>query len=106
MDSPGFCAQYCTYTAMDNASKQIISMVSLDKRETERNSDIMEKEGFVRTLETLQEELTVTEVCTDAHSQIAALFSKCVYYNLFSVGFHTFGNMKLHYMHHLICDYT
>lgn len=78
MDSPGFCAQYCTYTAMDNASKQIISMVSLDKRETQRNSVIMEKEGFVRTLETLCQELDVTEVCTDAHSQIAALFSKCV----------------------------
>ena len=76
MDSPGFCAQYCTYTAMDNTLKQIISMVNLDKRETNRNSVIMEKEGFVRTLGTLCEELNVTEVCTDAHSQIAALFSK------------------------------
>ncbi|XP_062379106.1 uncharacterized protein LOC134067711 isoform X2 [Sardina pilchardus] len=76
MDSPGFCAQYCTYTAMDNSSKQIISMVSLDKRETQRNSVIMEKEGFVRTLETLRQELNVTEVCTDAHSQISALFTK------------------------------
>lgn len=46
MDSPGFCAQYCTYSAMDNAYKQIISIVSLDKRETQRNSVIMEKEGF------------------------------------------------------------
>ncbi|XP_038136201.1 uncharacterized protein LOC119780282 [Cyprinodon tularosa] len=61
---------------MDNDSKQIISMVNLDKRETNRNSVIMEKEGFVRTLETLREELNVTEVCTDAHSQIAALFNK------------------------------
>ncbi|XP_063043368.1 uncharacterized protein LOC134437766 [Engraulis encrasicolus] len=76
MDSPGFCEQYCTYTAMDNASKEIISMVNIDKRETNRNSVIMEKEGFVRTLETLGEELNVTEVCTDAHSQIAALFNK------------------------------
>ena len=70
MDSPGFCAQYCTYTAMDNSSKQIISMESLDKRETQRNSVIMEKEGFVHTLETLRQELNVTEVCTDAHSQV------------------------------------
>ena len=66
MDSPGFCAQYCTYTAMDNSSKQIISMESLDKRETQRNSVIMEKEGFVRTLETIRQELNVTEVCIDA----------------------------------------
>ncbi len=78
MDSPGFCAQYCTYTAMDNTSKQIISMISIDKRETQRNSIVMKKEGFVRTLETLRQELNVTEVCTDAHTQIAALFSKWV----------------------------
>ncbi len=78
MDSPGFCAQYCTYTAMDNTSKQIISMISIDKRETQRNSIVMKKEGFVRTLETLRQELNVTEVCADAHTQIAALFSKWV----------------------------
>lgn len=53
MDSPGFCAQYCTYTAMDNDTKQIVSMVSIEKQETQRNSVIREKEGFVRTFETL-----------------------------------------------------
>ncbi|KAF3833297.1 hypothetical protein F7725_026962 [Dissostichus mawsoni] len=57
MDSPGFCAQYCTYTAMDNDSKNIICMINIDKRETQRNSVIMEKEGFVRTIETLGQEL-------------------------------------------------
>ncbi|KAK1891967.1 Fructose-16-bisphosphatase [Dissostichus eleginoides] len=31
MDSPGFCAQYCTYIAMDNDSKRIISMINIDK---------------------------------------------------------------------------
>ncbi|KAK5909301.1 hypothetical protein CesoFtcFv8_003245 [Champsocephalus esox] len=74
MDSPGFCAQYCTYTAMD--SKNIICMINIDKRETQRHSVIMEKEGFVRTVNTLGEELHVTEMCTDAHTQISALFSK------------------------------
>lgn len=78
MDSPGYCAQYCTYTTMDNASKQIINMVNIDKRETQRNSVIMEKEGFVRTFETLQKELNISEICTDAHSQISALFSKWI----------------------------
>ena len=34
MDSPGFSAQYCTYTTMDNDSKEIISIVNIDKRET------------------------------------------------------------------------
>ncbi|KAI4820799.1 hypothetical protein KUCAC02_028766 [Chaenocephalus aceratus] len=76
VDSPGFCAQYCTYTAMDNDSKNIICMINIDKRETQRNAVIMEKEGFVRTVNTLREELHVTEMCTDAHTQISALFSK------------------------------
>lgn len=66
MDSPGFCAQYCTYTAMDNESKKIINMVNIDKRETQRNLVVMEKEGFIHTFETLCEELRVTEFCTDA----------------------------------------
>ncbi|KAI4824091.1 hypothetical protein KUCAC02_012634, partial [Chaenocephalus aceratus] len=66
MDSPGFCAQYCTYTAMDNDSKNIICMINIDKRETQRHSVIMEKEGFVQ--------LHVTEMCRN--TQISALFSK------------------------------
>ncbi|XP_037623771.1 uncharacterized protein LOC119487169 [Sebastes umbrosus] len=53
MDSPGFCAQYCTYSVMENDSKDIISMVTVDKRETARNSVIMEKEAFIRTFDTL-----------------------------------------------------
>ena len=78
MDSPGFSAQYCTYTAMDNESKKIMCTVNIDKRETMRNSVIMEKEGFVRAFETLRRELQIEEFCTDAHSQISALFSKFI----------------------------
>ncbi|XP_067304915.1 uncharacterized protein [Pseudorasbora parva] len=29
MDSPGHCAQYCTYTTMENESKEIISVVTI-----------------------------------------------------------------------------
>ncbi|XP_073711935.1 uncharacterized protein [Misgurnus anguillicaudatus] len=79
MDSPGFCAQYCTYSSMDNETKKIICMVNIDKRETQRNSVIMEKEGFIRSFETLCHELQVTEFCTDAHAQISALFNKGKY---------------------------
>lgn len=78
MDSPGFSAQHCTYTAMDNESRQIICMVNIDKRETMRNSVIMEKAGFMQAFETLREELNIEEFCTDAHSQISALFSKFI----------------------------
>ncbi|CAL8312752.1 unnamed protein product [Arctogadus glacialis] len=58
---------------MDNDSKEIISIV---KRETPKNSVIMEKEAFIRTFETLHQEIGLQEFCTDAHSQISALFMK------------------------------
>ncbi|XP_030261975.1 uncharacterized protein LOC115574526 [Sparus aurata] len=77
MDSPGFCAQYCTYSVMENDSKKIISMVTVDKRETARNSVIMEKEAFIRTFDKLRQDMAnLSEICTDAHTQIAALFSR------------------------------
>lgn len=40
---PGHCAQYCTYTAMENESQEILSIITIDKRETQRNSVIMER---------------------------------------------------------------
>lgn len=39
-------AQYCTYTTMENDSKDIVHVVTIDKRETQRNSVIMEKDDF------------------------------------------------------------
>ncbi|KAM4584545.1 uncharacterized protein PAE49_004061 isoform 2-T2 [Odontesthes bonariensis] len=75
MDSPGFCAQYCTYTAMENDTKEIVCVVNIDKRETQRKSVIMEKEGFIRSFETLCQEVKLAEVCTDTHTQISALFN-------------------------------
>lgn len=76
MDSPGFCAQYCSYSVMDNDTKKIISIVNIDKRETARNSVAMEKEGFLRTFDDLCRNVKLTEICTDANTQISALFSK------------------------------
>jgi hypothetical protein len=76
MDSPGHCAQYCTYTVMDNNTKQILSVVTVDKRETGKSSVRMEKEAFVRTLHHLDtENVKVGEVVTDAHTSIAAYLS-------------------------------
>lgn len=50
MDSPGYCAQYCSYTVMENETKKIISITTLDKRETDRKSGNMEIRGFERCL--------------------------------------------------------
>lgn len=77
MDSPGFSAAYCTYTVMENDSKEIIYMHTEEKRKRGRNSVIMEKEAFIISLDSLLNDLkNLKEVCTDAHPQISVLFSK------------------------------
>lgn len=77
MDSPGFCTQYCTYTLMENDTKEILSIVNVDKREAQRRSVIMEREGFIRSFDMIRQEVKLAEICTDAHSQISALFNPC-----------------------------
>ncbi|XP_078616485.1 uncharacterized protein LOC144884851 [Branchiostoma floridae x Branchiostoma japonicum] len=74
MDSPGHCAQYCTYTTMDNDSKEIVSVVVVDKRETGRKSGNTEKAGFQKMMAGMEAAgVQVKEICTDAHPQISAL---------------------------------
>lgn len=75
MDSPGHCAKYCTYSMMENDSKKIIAIETLDKREVGKKSTNMEKAGFQRALEDVRSSNNVTEVVTDAHLQIGALMS-------------------------------
>jgi len=53
-----------------------VHIVTVDKRETNRNSVIMEKECFIRTMDSLIQEIPVKEVVTDAHPQISALLGK------------------------------
>ena len=77
MDSPGFSAQFCSYVSIDNNTKKIVSMLTLDKRETEKKSPCLEKEGFVRSMAAMEQKgLNVVEVVTDAHMSIAAVMSK------------------------------
>ncbi|XP_071950042.1 uncharacterized protein [Antedon mediterranea] len=74
MDSPGHSAQFCTYTMMDNADKSILSIMTIDKRETEGKSTLMEKVGFQKSVSFLkQQNVNVVECVTDAHLQIGAL---------------------------------
>lgn len=76
LPSLGHCAQYCTYTTIEQESRDIVHIVTVDKRETNKNSVIMEREGFVRTMDALLQEIAVKEVVTDAHPQISALMGK------------------------------
>ncbi|XP_073669281.1 uncharacterized protein [Paramisgurnus dabryanus] len=74
-DSPGHSAQYCSYTTMELDSKEIVHVATIDKRQTNWNSNIMEKQGFIQTVDKLTQEIKVVEFCTDAHVQIAALLN-------------------------------
>lgn len=86
MDSPGHCAQYCTYTVMEDQTKKILSLKTLDKRETEKKSTNLEKAGFVKCLQEIQEKgLTVKEMVTDAHLQTGATMSKNVFWIVFCI---------------------
>lgn len=75
MSSPGGSATYCTYTVMDNDSKEILSVVNTDNMQTQQNSVILEKEAFIQTIAKLKQEIHIQEVCTDGHRQVSALFS-------------------------------
>lgn len=77
MDSPGHSAQYCTYTLMENSSKDIVASVIIDKRMTDLKSSNMELEGLRRCLQKLQDGgVVVKELVTDASTSIAAMMSK------------------------------
>lgn len=61
---------------MELDTKEIVHVATVDKRQTNWNSNVMEKEGFIQTVEKLTKEIKVVEFCTDAHVQIGALLSK------------------------------
>lgn len=62
---------------MELDTKEIIDVATIDKWQTSWNSNIMEKEAFIRTVDKLSKQIKLVEICTDAHIQIGALMSKC-----------------------------
>lgn len=72
-DSPGHCARYCVYALMEHATKVVVDMAVVDKRETGGNSVTMEKEGLRRLLEKMATVLPFSEITTDASSSIRKL---------------------------------
>ena len=77
-DSPGYCAQYLTYSLMDAETKKLLTMQFIDCRETERKSPNMEKLGFTRAMDEIMSTCKVIEVVTDGHPQIKAHMSKYI----------------------------
>ncbi|XP_074469043.1 uncharacterized protein LOC141754103 [Sebastes fasciatus] len=74
-DSPGRNAQCSSYSTMAASTKEIINVVTLDKRQTGRSSVVMEREAFMQTVEKLHSEIQLVEFCTDTHVQIGALMN-------------------------------
>jgi hypothetical protein len=76
-DSPGHCAQYCTYSFLDINTNRVVGLQVVDCRETNGISVNMEKVGFRKALEqvTSKASFPVSEIVTDAHVQIRALMS-------------------------------
>ena len=72
-DSPGHSAKYCTYTFIDTETGNVIDTEVVPVSEV-KNSNAMEKEGFVRILNRLKKEgVKVDIVSTDKHTQIRKL---------------------------------
>ena len=62
---------------MDHTSKVILAMAIVDKREVDYKSTNMEKLGLKKALDDLKAAgITVSELVTDAHVQIASMLSK------------------------------
>ncbi len=62
---------------LENTTKDIVSIMVVDKQEVDGNSTNMEKRGFIKAIEDLKDKgMTVSEVVTDAHIQIMAAISK------------------------------
>ncbi|KAK3085827.1 hypothetical protein FSP39_009247 [Pinctada imbricata] len=77
MDSPGHSAQFCSYTFMENDTKKILCIITMDKRLTGRKSTNLEKACFLEGMKYLRDEgIRVVEVVTDAHVQISALMKR------------------------------
>ena len=69
-DSPGHSAKYGTYTMLDVKSNKIVDFKVVSVCEV-KNSNAMEKKGFVETLNTIEEaRVDVAGVSTDSHPQI------------------------------------
>ena len=68
-DSPGHCAQYCTYSFADMDSQSILQMNIVDVREIEgRKSTKMEQVAFESGMDSiLLSPMVVKEVVTDGH---------------------------------------
>ena len=61
---------------MDIATRKVVDVQFVDKRETELKSPRMEKLGLQRALASIQKKIKVIELVTDASISISAMLGK------------------------------
>ena len=83
MDSPVFCAKYCTYSLMHATLDYILQVEVVDVRQSQLKSVVMEKVGCERALNALMSKLNIQELVTDASGQIIKLLGKCKFIFVF-----------------------
>ncbi|KAK3745443.1 hypothetical protein QZH41_005084 [Actinostola sp. cb2023] len=75
-DSPGHNAKYSTYTFMDSDSEKVVSFSVVPVTEV-TSSNAMEKEGFVKCLDSLEDDdVSISCITTDRHISIASTMGK------------------------------
>ena len=75
-DSPGHNAKYGTYTCMDSESGKVTEFSLVQVTEVS-SSNAMEKEGFVRCLNSLEgSEVIINTIATDRHVSITSTMEK------------------------------
>ena len=73
----GHNAKDCTYSLMEEGSKKILTLKTINKLETENKSSNMEYEGFMQGMKELEDmKLTIVELVTDSHSKITSKLGK------------------------------
>ena len=72
-DSPGHSAKYCTYTFIETETGRVVDTVVVPVTDV-KNSNAMEKEGFVKLLKALKKDgVKIDMISTDRHIQIRKL---------------------------------
>ncbi|XP_056002382.1 uncharacterized protein LOC125661398 isoform X2 [Ostrea edulis] len=74
--SPGHCSQHCTFTLMENDSKKIVALETLEKKNTSKSGINLEKACFQRALKDVRKSVRVTEVVTEAQLQVDGFMKK------------------------------
>ncbi|XP_063078694.1 uncharacterized protein LOC134468751 [Engraulis encrasicolus] len=78
-DSPGYNAKYCSYTFMEEQSQYIVDFQLVQVSEV-TSSQAMEKKGFLRSLEFLQNEgMHIDCIATDRHVGVRAALKQRQY---------------------------